>query len=108
MPSEYFQKKVISNWCQKFNFSNLTVAGNPQNNISTCLSCKGKLGNHKNHHFKSFIAKTNESIFHKGRKNLFWALLAPFSENEIFPEILGSVTYNPTWSSNFMHTIRKK
>ena len=75
MPSEYFQKKVISNWCQKFNFSNLTVAGNPQNNISTCLSCKGKLGNHKNHHFKSFIAKTNESIFHKGSKNLF---LGPF------------------------------
>ena len=86
MPSEYFQKKVISNWCQKFNFSILTVAGNPQNNISTCLSCKGKLGNHKNNNFKSFIAKTNESIFHKGSKNLF---LGPFFRKLDFSRNIG-------------------
>ena len=76
------------------------------------LACrKGKLANHKNHHFRSFIAKTNESIFHKGLKTLFLgplgAFLALFSENEIFLEKLGSVMHNPTWSSKFMHTIKK-
>ena len=112
-------KKVIGNWCQNSISLSLRWLCNLQNNISTCLSCKGKLANHKNHHFTSFITKTNESIFRKGPKTLFLgalgAFLTPFSENEIFQKnwaLSRTIPHGPltscTLSEKINESIRRK
>ena len=65
-----------------------------------------KLANHKSLHFRSFLAKTNDSIFRKNPKTLFLGHFGPFFahflENENFPEKSGSVTFLRLWSLNFM------
>ena len=70
-----------------------------------------KLANHKMLHFRSFLAKTNDSILRKGKKNpilgAFWALFPHFSENENFPEKSGCVTFEHLWTPIFMQNIRK-
>ena len=37
-----------------------------------------KLANHETLHFRSFLAKTNDSILHKSLKTLFLGLFGPF------------------------------
>ena len=37
-----------------------------------------KLANHNTLHFRSFLAKTNDSILHKSQKNLFLGHFCPF------------------------------
>ena len=71
-----------------------------------------KLANHNTLHFRSFLAKSNDSILRKNPKTLFlglfgpiWALFPHFSKNESFPEKSGSVTFEPLWTPNFMQNI---
>ena len=47
--------------------------------FSQILDFHRKLANHKMIHFRSFLAKTNDSILRKGPKTLFWGLFGPFS-----------------------------
>ena len=75
--------------------------------------CK-MLANNNTLHFRSFLAKSNDSILRKSPKTLFlgifssfWALFPNFLENESFPEKSGSVTFHHLWTPNFMQKNRK-
>ena len=58
-----------------------------------------KLANHNTLRFRSFLAKTNDSILHKSKKKLFLSL---FEKMRNFPKKSGSVTFLRLWSLNFM------
>ena len=65
-----------------------------------------KRANHNVLHLRPFLAKTNDSIFHKSPKPLFLGLFGPFFP-EIFSEKSGSVTFEYLWTPNFMQKNRK-
>ena len=50
----------------------------------------------------NFSLKSKNPIF-----GPFWALFAQIWANESFPEKSGSVTFEPSWTHNFMQNIRK-
>ena len=70
-----------------------------------------KLANHNTLHFRSFLAKTNDSIFRKSPKTLifcpFLDPFCPFLGKWEFPEKSGSVTFLHLWSLNFMQKNKK-
>ena len=76
--------------------------------FSQIWDLRRKLANHKMLHFRSFLAKTNDSILHKSPKVYFGAFFHHFWENENFPEKSGSVTFEHLWTPNLMQNIRKE
>ena len=58
--------------------------------FSQIWDLRTKLANHKTLHFRSFLAKTNDSILRKGPKTLFLGLFGPFfaifQKMRIFPK----------------------
>ena len=80
--------------------------------FSQILDWRWKLANHKMLHFRTFLAKTYDSILRKKSKNpilgAFLDLFPHFSKNENFPEISGSVTFENLSKPNYMQNIRKK
>ena len=82
--------------------------------FSQIWDLRWKLANHISLHFRSFLAKSNDSILSKSPKTLFlglfgpfWTLFPNFLENESFPEKSGSVTFYHLWTPNFMQKNRK-
>ena len=63
-----------------------------------------KFPNHNTLHFRAFLAKSNDSILSKSPKTLFLGLFGPLFPNfwkmRVFPEKLGSVTFELLWTPN--------
>ena len=75
--------------------------------FSQIWDLRRKLANHNKLHFRSFLAKSNDSILRNFvQKPYFWAF-SHFRENENFPEKSGPVTFLHLWSLNFMQKNRK-
>ena len=65
------------------------------------------LMNHKNFHFTQILGKTNDVIFLKCPKTMFWAISDDFCPMGIFSKKSGSVTHNYMWASNTMLSFKK-
>ena len=65
------------------------------------------LMNRNNFRFTQIPDKTNDMIFLKNPKILFWGHFWSFLPNEDFPKKSGFVTHNYTWAPNTMLSFRK-
>ena len=69
------------------------------------------LMNHKNFRFTQIPPKTNDMIFLKSPKTLFWGpfltIFGRFCPMGIFSKTSGPVTSNYTWNPNTMLSFRK-
>ena len=65
------------------------------------------LMNHKNFHFTQIPDKTNDMIFLKSPKTMFWAIFDHFYLMGIFSKKSSSVTHNYIWAPNTMLSFRK-
>ena len=75
--------------------------------ISLAERLRRMLINHKNFHFTQIPDKTNNVIFLKSPKTMFWAIFDHFCLMEIFSKKSGSVTHNYIWAPNTMLSFRK-
>ena len=66
------------------------------------------LMDNKNFRFTPIPDKTNDLIFLKSPKTLFWVIFAHFCPMGIFSKESGSVTHNFIWAPNTVLRFRKK
>ena len=62
--------------------------------FSQACSFRRMLMNHKNFYFTQISDKTNDTIFLKSPKTMYWAILGHFCKMGIFSKKSGSVTHN--------------
>ena len=100
---------------QKLNFCPFLGPFGPKSRereFSQVWDLRRKLANHNTLHFRSFLAKTNDSILRKSKKKAYFCqFLDPFlhflGKWKFFPEKSGSISFVPLWIRDFMQKIRK-